>query len=329
MASSRARRWAGQTTSYVYDTLGNLTQVTLPSGSVITYTVDGRGRRVGKSIDGVLVKAWLYGDQLRPIAELDGTGAVMSRFVYGTRVNVPEYIIKDGQTYRVFSDHLGSPRIIVEATTGAVVHRMDFGPFGEVQQNTNPGWHPFGFAGGLYDADTGLVRFGARDYDARTGRWTAKDPIGFGAGDPNLFGYVSANPVDSIDPSGLYTVDEFLADLANVSAGFGDTLTSGFGLSDESLTQMIRQELGIDIVDECSIGYMAGTLSAYAWATAGGGQALWSGVQRGGWLNANRYLRVGFGRLKNRRVFRISGDLISKIKQSGHIDIWKGGPLGK
>ena len=33
-----------------------------------------------------------------------------------------------------------------------------------------------GFAGGIYDSDTGPVRFGARDYDAYTGRWNAKDP---------------------------------------------------------------------------------------------------------------------------------------------------------
>jgi RHS repeat-associated protein len=48
---------------------------------------------------------------------------------------------------------------------------------------------PFGFAGGLYDPDTGLVRFGARDRDVSVGRWTAKDPIGFDGGG-NLFVYV-------------------------------------------------------------------------------------------------------------------------------------------
>jgi RHS repeat-associated protein len=68
--------------------------------------------------------------------------------------------------------------------------------------DTNPGFQPFGFAGGLYDRDTGLVRFGARDYDATTGRWTAKDPVRFGGGDGNLFAYALGDPVDRIDPDG-------------------------------------------------------------------------------------------------------------------------------
>ncbi|MCP4252560.1 MAG: RHS repeat-associated core domain-containing protein, partial [Candidatus Scalindua sp.] len=62
---------------------------------------------------------------------------------------------------------------------------------------------PFGFAGGLHDMDTGLVRFGARDYDTSIGRWTAKDPIDFAGGDVNLYGYVQNNPVNFIDPLGL------------------------------------------------------------------------------------------------------------------------------
>ena len=62
---------------------------------------------------------------------------------------------------------------------------------------------PFGFAGGLYDSDTGLIRFGARDYDPDIGRWTAKDPIFFDGGDVDLYGYVFNDPVNNIDPSGL------------------------------------------------------------------------------------------------------------------------------
>jgi RHS repeat-associated protein len=65
---------------------------------------------------------------------------------------------------------------------------------------------PLGFAGGLYDKDTKLIRFGYRDYDPFTGRWTAKDPIDFNGGSSNLYAYAGNDPVNAIDPSGL--VDE-------------------------------------------------------------------------------------------------------------------------
>jgi len=94
-------------------------------------------------------------------------------------------------------------RRVVEVSTGVVVQELEYSPFGRVLVDTNPGFQPFGYAGGLYDSDTGLVRFGARDYDGGTGRWTAKDPIGFSGGDANLYGYVLADPVNGVDPSGL------------------------------------------------------------------------------------------------------------------------------
>jgi RHS repeat-associated protein len=115
---------------------------------------------------------------------------------------VPEYVIKNGETYRIFSDHLGSPRVVVNATTGVVMQRMDFQAFGEIIQDSNPGWQPFGFAGGLYDPDSGLVRFGVRDYEASIGRWTVKDPLGLEAG-PNAYEYAADDPLQFVDTSGL------------------------------------------------------------------------------------------------------------------------------
>jgi RHS repeat-associated protein len=146
----------------------------------------------------------LYQDQLNPVAELDGSGNVVARFVYGARSNVPDYLVKGGVTYRIVSDHLGSPRVILNVATGEIVQRMDYDEFGKVMLDTNPGFQPFGFAGGLYDYQTGLVRFGARDYDPEVGRWTAKDPIGFGGGDTNLFGYCYNDPVNLIDETGFH-----------------------------------------------------------------------------------------------------------------------------
>ena len=60
-----------------------------------------------------------------------------------------------------------------------IVKEIKYDTFGNVISDTNPQFTvPFGFAGGLYDTDTKLTRFGYRDYDAYTGKWTAKDPIG-------------------------------------------------------------------------------------------------------------------------------------------------------
>jgi RHS repeat-associated protein len=61
---------------------------------------------------------------------------------------------------------------------------------------------PFGFAGGLCDPDTGLVRFGARDYDASVGRWTSKDPLVFGGGQNNIYAYVGNDPINEVDENG-------------------------------------------------------------------------------------------------------------------------------
>jgi RHS repeat-associated protein len=194
---------SGQTTSYQYDEFRNLLKVTLPGGPVIDYLIDGGNRRIGKKVNGVLVQSFLYRGALRPIAELDGANALVSRFVYATRVNVPDYMVKGGVTYRIVTDHLGSPRLVVNAASGTVAQRVDYDEFGQVLNDTNPGFQPFGFAGGLYDPDTKLVRFGARDYDAQSGRWTSKDSVTRSGS--NQYVYANGDPVGHSDLSGMWS----------------------------------------------------------------------------------------------------------------------------
>lgn len=234
------RTGATGTTTYGYDVLGNLRSATMPGGTNIEYVIDGRNRRVGKKLNGTLTQGFLYQDQLEPFAELDAAGNVVSRFVYASKPHSPDYMIKGGTTYRIISDHLGSPRLIINTGDGSVVQRMDYDEFGNVTADTNPGFQPFGFAGGLYDRDTKLTRFGARDYDAETGRWTAKDPIRFSGGDSNLFGYVLNDPISSFDKEGRGPEDALRAinalealDTANDAANAARALGR---LSDESRT---------------------------------------------------------------------------------------------
>lgn len=196
----------GQTTSYAYDPSGQLRHVSLPDGTQVQYVLDAAGRRIGKQVNGTLVQGFLYQDELRPIAELDGAGNVVSQFVYATRLNVPDYLIKNGRSYQIISDHVGSPRMVVDTETGAIVQQISYDTFGIVLQDTHPGFQPFGFAGGLYDQHSQLTHFGAREYDASTGRWTSKDPLIFGGGDTNLYRYVGNDPVNAVDPTGTFGI---------------------------------------------------------------------------------------------------------------------------
>jgi RHS repeat-associated protein len=197
-----SRKAGSQTTSYKYDVLGNLISVTLPNGTKIAYLIDAHNRRIGKTVNGVLGTGFLY-DANRIVAQLNGSNQLVSQFVYATGSPAPDYMISGGVTYRIFSDQLGSPVLVVNAASGAVAEQISYDEFGNVLGDSNPGFQPFGFAGGLYDQDTKLLRFGARDYNPAVGRWTAKDPILFTAGDPNLYGYVLSDPVNLTDSTGL------------------------------------------------------------------------------------------------------------------------------
>src|SRR5262249_22120528 len=57
------------------------------------------------------------------------------------------------------------------------------------------------YAGGDYDTTTGLEHFGDRYYDPAARRWTSQDPIGFSAGDANLYRYAGNNTPNATDPS--------------------------------------------------------------------------------------------------------------------------------
>ena len=168
--------------------------------------------------------------------------------------HVPAYLIKNGATYRIITDHLGSVRLVIDSSTDAIAQRIDYDPWGTIVLDTNPGFQPFAFAGGLHDIHTGLTHFGAREYDPTTARWTSKDPIGFAGGDTNLYAYVANDPINLLDPSGLawYEYFDWVDTVGNFFVGAVDTVTMG-------ATGWIRDKAGLsDQVNPCSGAYRYG-----------------------------------------------------------------------
>jgi len=198
------RTAAGVTSTYTYDELGNLTTAVVNPTTTVEYVYDGMFQRVARKVNGAVLKRYLYRNKLAPVAELDTNNNVISRFVYGTRINVPEYMVKAGVTYRLVTDQLGSVRAVINTSTGAIVQQYNYDELGNATLAVGTAdFQPFGYAGGLSDPDTKLVHFGARDYDPETGRWMQRDPILFDGGDTNLYEYCAADPVNVVDPGGL------------------------------------------------------------------------------------------------------------------------------
>ncbi len=207
-------------TRYKYSSRGELLQVTLADGKEIEYLYDPLRRRIAKKVDGIIVEKYLWQDPTRLLAIYDDADRLLMRFEYADD-RMPAIMTKEGATYYLAYDQVGSPRVVTDAA-GNVVKKIDYDSFGNKINDTNPAFTiPFGFAGGLLDQDTGLVLFGYRDYDPDLGRWTAKDPIGFAGGDTNLYGYCLNDPVNWIDPLGLYTEVIIWQPVGHGSSSFG------------------------------------------------------------------------------------------------------------
>ena len=188
-------------TGYRYSSRGELMGAQLPDGTVVEYVHDPLGRRVAKKINGFVREKYLWQGQTRLLAIFDENDQVVARFEYADQ-RVPVSMNSGGAIYYFAYDPVGSLRVVADEA-GNVVKRVDYDAFGNIIADSNPDvdiW--FGFAGGLHDRDTGLVRFGHRDYDPQTGRWTAKDPIFFNGGDTDLYGYCLNDPVNGVDPDG-------------------------------------------------------------------------------------------------------------------------------
>lgn len=191
--------------TFAYTTRSELLAASV-GGNSITYTYDGYGRRTSRTEAGGTTQ-YLYGhpDNDLAVTEARDPAGVLSTFLYDGSFRLVA-ILRAGATYYVATDAVGTPRLVTDAT-GAIVKQIERDTFGRLISDSAPGFFlPIGFAGGLEDPTTGLVRLGARDYDPMTGRFTSRDPVLYANEELSHYAYAQNAPSSQRDPGGLKAI---------------------------------------------------------------------------------------------------------------------------
>ncbi|WP_349656295.1 RHS repeat-associated core domain-containing protein [Xanthomonas sp. 10-10] len=231
----------GKAREYLYDTTGRMTQAKRAGVAVMNYRYNGRGEQVRRYL-GTTNTYTLYDEAGHWLGDYDTNGAPKQQAIWLDDLPVG-LLANGGQLHYIEPDHLGSPRVVVDAARDVAVWNWSLK--GEAFGNTAPNQDPDGdgtamvfdmrFPGQRFDAASGFNQNYFRDYDAATGRYGQSDPIGLEGG-TSTYAYVGGNPVSNIDPLGLlcFNFDQFVNDieenrfdLGKTAATLGITLGAG------------------------------------------------------------------------------------------------------
>jgi len=187
---------ADASNTYAWDARNHLSAIS--GGASASFVYDPFGRRMSKTI-GAMATSFLY-DELNPVQELQA-GAPSANLLTG--LGIDEYFQRTDASgaSSYLTDALGSTLALANPA-GGLATSYTYDPFGNTAvagSSTNP----FQFTSRENDG-TGLYFNRARYYSPSLGRFISQDPMDFGAGDVNLYGYVANSPASDRDPLGPY-----------------------------------------------------------------------------------------------------------------------------
>lgn len=182
-----------------YDPENRLVTLTR-GGSTTTYSYNAVDQRVKVVAPGQTTNSH-YDPDGRLLLQTDQNGQIIAYYIYAGRRPVAGGTPSGGY-YFYHYDNSGNT-VALTAEAGTVAAAYAYSPFGEVTAKTGVLQHPFTYGGalGIQDDGNGLYFMRSRYYDAASGRFIQKDPIGFRGG-TNLYTYVDNNPVVKADPEG-------------------------------------------------------------------------------------------------------------------------------
>ena len=199
--------------AYQYTALDELLSVSKDGVEVERYAYDAFGRRRLIATNGEAALGLVSDgmDRTIDVAANDSGANIERRYTHGGSTDEPlqvEAFDASGQydaRYTYHADHLGSIRFLTDSG-GQIVSAYDYDAYGNIITQLETVEQPFLYTGREWDAAVELYHYRARAYDPATGRFIQEDPIGFTAGDLNIYRYVWNNPLSWTDPSGLAAI---------------------------------------------------------------------------------------------------------------------------
>ncbi|MBJ7416009.1 MAG: RHS repeat-associated core domain-containing protein [Niveispirillum sp.] len=180
--------------SFTYD---NDNRLISGNGATLTYDPLSRLSSVSKGT----TSRFLY-DGPNIIAELDGSGNVLRRFVHGSGTDQPLVWYEGSGTAdrrSLVANEIGSVVAVMDGSGNANVNR-----YSEYGQPASANQGRFQYTGQIWLPEVGVYHYKARAYSPSLGRFLQPDPIGYSAG-MNIYAYAKGDPVNRRDPMGLYT----------------------------------------------------------------------------------------------------------------------------
>ena len=325
-ADGRLASWTGG--SYSYNAAGCVTQIVREGSPTLDLTWNGQYQLVSVSTNGVFAESYaydalgrrvstttqegtvrhVYDDNWQCIADIDENGNVLCSYVWGEGIDKLLAVKIGGNVYYPLTDIQGTVWGYVDSQNNLVARWM-YDAWGNVLSEycavPTLASVRYRFQCREWSAATGLVNFRMRWYDAETGRWLSKDPIGLSGG-PNLYAFCENQPNLYIDSYGLDSVA--WAAVCGFAEGFGKGAAAAIDVIipfGDPFSGFYTDECGNLDDDSLRISQGFGEVSREALYTAAGlrGAAALSSLKHFRFLNQNRYIRIGKGNIPRGRPF--------------------------
>jgi len=204
----------------------------------VSFKYDPFDRRIYKSSSsGTSIFAYDLGNLAE---ETNSSGAVIARYDQTDGLDEPVAMLRNATTSYYETDGLGTVTSL-STSTGALAETYTYDSFGNTTNSSGSLTNPFQYTSREFDTESNLYFYRARYYDPQAGRFLSEDPLGPKDEGPNLYAYVSNNPIMSVDPLGRYKIDKSCTNHPCISIGGGGPNDPSQAPHQANVQQLIQQ----------------------------------------------------------------------------------------